>query len=621
MMLCAPHARRLVFTAGAALAAGCASIAPADGTISGEAPEEGFVETPEAGAPPTLPPADANGERTFTLALDPAPPPPLMLDMNRAEVAELLGSVADRILLLNLDSFPFLVNALEQVKNACGSAWRNDARDPMLDCSVTALGQSFGQNGRPWQESPEYALVRLLTMTPSNSDVRGTSIEFLQGVSDFLGIGGGFAQMLSDNLQIGRTEEFLDTHVVALALRDHYLGSHPAIGEDGSIPFTLADALADLATLSTKLGPTGGHPGIVAPGFVPYGEVLGPDFRMRVTADSNIRIFEGLAMATGPGQLNVLQDRIGPTFDDPLEFDFERNDRFSISGLAAEPTVDLRIAIQESPLYVPACAGPAECTGNRPGSPTNLDSVWAQPEWQLEPIVAYAGLSKYDQLVHATQYLDGLASVEIGQNGTPPGWIHFGVPFNLGPKDQYAWELILEVAEVGMHGPDESRFAEGDANVAFTLTDVPVGITGEECAEAVRPYLQAQRADIARHILGDFRERNDPVDFYLASIDTGALALYFVSPDDLAPGTPYPYLRPGFYLDPALTPGQKVSVLDMGGSSDRLHEKLLIPPSEQIVYAGNAKGQVFRLRITPDPLDALRVRVGVAPVTPGEGAP
>jgi hypothetical protein len=342
---------------------------------------------------------------------------------------------------------------------------------------------------------------------------------------------------------------------------------------------------------------------------------------MRVTADSNIRIFEGLALATGPGQLNVLQDRVGPTFDDPLEFDFQDPLRFSITGLSAEPTVDLRIAIQESPLYVPACAGPPECTGNRPGSPVGPDSVWAQPTWQLEPIVAYAGIAKYDQLVHATQYLDGLASVEIGQNGTPPGWIHFGVPFNLGPKDQYAWELILEVAEVGMHGPDESRFAEGDANVAFTLSDVPVGLTGAECAEAVRPYLQEQRADIARHILGDFRERNDPVDFYLASIDTGALALFFVSPDDLAPGTPYPYPRPGFYLDAALTPGQKVSVLDMGGSSDRLHEKLLVAPTEQIVYAGNAKGQVFRLRITPDPLDALRVRVGVAVVTPGETAP
>jgi hypothetical protein len=58
--------------------------------------------------------------------------------------------------------------------------------------------------------------------------VRGTSIEFLQGVSDFLGIGGGFAQMLADNLEIGRTEEFLDTHVVvAWPLRQHYLGSHP----------------------------------------------------------------------------------------------------------------------------------------------------------------------------------------------------------------------------------------------------------------------------------------------------------------------------------------------------------------------------------------------------------
>jgi hypothetical protein len=607
------HAAALGAGVGLALA-GCANAAPDDTAETALAPDAAPNTGDAATAPPTLPPPNAEGEREYTLAVDPDPPPPVVLDMNRDEVRELLGSVADEILLLELDSYPFLVNALEQVKNACGDAWRNDDRDPHLDCSLTELGRSFARDGLGWDQSPEYALVRLLTMSPSNSDVRGTSIEFLQGVSDFLGIGGGFAQMLADNLEIGRTEEFLDTAVVAWSLQQHYLGSHPGITEGGGIPFTLADALSDLSTLATKLGPTPDHPGVVAPGFVPHGVVLGPEFRMKVTADSNIRIFEGLSLTTGPGQVNVLQDRLGPNYDDPLEFDFERADRFEISGLADNPTVDLRIAIFENGAFVPACAGEDACRGNLPGTPVGPDSVWAQPEWQLEPIVAAAGVRKYENLVHMTEYVDGLATVEIGQGDAPPGWIHFGVPFNLGPKDQYAWELILEVAEVGMHGPEESRFAEGTADVAFTLTNVPVGITGAECSQAVRPYLQAQRSQLADAILGNFRERNDPVDFYLTQIDDGQLALAFVSPDDFEPGTPYPWRHPGFYATPDLAPGNKLSVLNMGGSSDTLHEKLLVSPGEQIVYVGDPKGATFRLRISPDPLDAFRVRVAVLQV-------
>ena len=607
---------RACFSGALAGLMGCANAAPADTAEVAAAPDAAPGSATEAGAPGTLPPPNEAGEREYTLGVDPELPPPVVLDMNRAEVAELLGSVAEEVLLLELDTYPLLVNALEQVKDACGTAWRNDDRDPHLDCSQTELGRSFAQPGMDAEHSPEYALVRLLTMSPANCDVRGTSIEFLQGVSDFLGIGGGFGQMLADNLEILRTEEFLDTRVVALALRSNYIASHPNSGPGGTIRFTLADSLSDLATLATKLGPAPNHPGIMAPGFVPHGEVLGPNFRMKVTADSNIRIFEGLGLTTGPGQINVLQDRKGPDYDDPLEFDFERPDRFEISGLSENPVVDLRIAIFENPLFIPACAGPVECQGNAPGSPVGDNSVWGQPAWQLEPIVAQAGVLKYDQLVHRTEYVDGLATVEIGQGAAPPGWIHFGVPFELGPKDQFAWELILEVAEMGMHGPDESRFIEGTADVAFTLYDVPVGLTGPECSEAVRPYLQAQRSQIADYILGNFRERNDPVDFYLATVDDGHLALYFVSPDDQAPGTPYPWQRPGFYLTPDLAPGAKVSVLNMGGSTDTLHEKLLIGPVEQTVYLGDPKGSVFRLRLSQDPLDPLRARVAVKQVGP-----
>ncbi len=592
--------------------------APADpaGPVVAEDPDGGNLAPDMSSAPATLPPTNADGERLFTLHHNAAPPPPVVLDMNRDEVTTLLGPVADQIQLLELDPYPLLLNSLEQIKTACGRDWQLDDKDPHLDCSLTPLGQSFAHDGMTAEESPEYALVRLLTMTPANCDVRGTSIEFLQGVSDWLGIGGGFGQMLADNLEIDRTEEFLDTRVVAESLRNNFVATHPNIGPNGGIPFTLADALSDLATLAVKLGPTRGHPGIMAPGFVAHGIVFGPDFRMKVSADSNIHIFDGLSLAQGQGQLNVLDDRVGPNFDDPLEFNFVDPTRFTVSGLIDNPTADLRIGILENDLFIPACAGPPECQGNLPGNPVGENSVWSQPAWQLEPIVGQAGVYKYTGLVHHTDYVGGLASVEIGENGNEPAWIHFGVPFDLGPKDQYAWELILEVAEVGMHGPDMSRHPEGDADVAFTLHDVPVGITGQQCADAVRPYLDAQKSEIAQDILGDFRSRNDAVDFYLSKIEAGQLALYFVAPTDLPPGAAYPWHHPGFYLSPTLEPAQKVSILSMGGSSDQIHEKLLVTPDEQIVYTGDAKGTVYRLRISPDPLDATAVRVFVKPVQP-----
>lgn len=559
-------------------------------------------------------PAAEPGEVAYTLGVEDAPPVPLRLDMTRDEVRELLGPVAQEILLLELEPWPFLRNALNAIKSACGEGWKLDATDPGHDCDLTPTGRAFSENGAHWRDTPEYALVRLLTMTPANSDVRGTSIAFLQAVSDLLDLGGGFAQMLSDNLQIRRTEEFLDTEVVVRALYEGFLGTHPNIGPNGGLPFTLEDALSDLASLSTRLGPVAGHPGIVAAGFQPSGQVLGPDFRMRVTAESNVRLYEGLNLRAGVGQLSVLDDRTPPTFEDPLEFEFRDPTRFELVGLVDTPVIDLQFALPENPQWVPACAGEDFCQQNLPEVPVGPDSVWSNPRWQLESIIGAAGYFKYSALRGYSEYVGGLATVEAGQGDDPPGWMHFGVPFNLGPKDQYAWELILEVAQVGLHGPDAENFAEGDAGVRFTLTDVPVGLSGAQAAEAVRPYLQAQSARLAEILLGDFRARSDRVDFTLRRIESGALALFFVSPEDLGPGDAYPWVAPGFFLGPERLPGQKVSLTNVAGSNDLNHEKLVLGPEEQTVYVSDAKGAVFRLRVATDPTDARRARIAVREV-------
>ena len=560
-------------------------------------------------APPVADAGDGwTGESALVLRIDDEPPPPLPLDMSRAEVGELLGAVADDVVLLELDSGPLLRNTLDQVKAACGDGWRLDDPDPHADCDLTPLGRSFvGRGGAgDWRSSPEYALVRLLTMTPSNARVEGTSIEFLQAVSDLAGIGGGFAQILSDTLEIGRTEEFLTTEAVVASMQENVLATHPALGGRDFIPVTLRDALTDMRTLGERLGPRDGHPGVVARGFQTIGPVFGPDFRMQVIADSNIRVLEGIDLSATPAAggtggkdyVSVIADVTGPSFDDPLEFDFSDPARFSVSGLVDNPTIDLRFTIPETDRFIDACTndhGVGNCELNGPGTPEGGQSVWLLQPWNLEYIIAWAGLAKYGELVSEHCYVScHIAEVAIGQNGTPPGWAHFGVALDLGPKDQYVWELINEVAQVGLHDSDFADFEEGQADVEFTVTHIEVGITGAEAAEAVRPWLGRQGSVIADFLLGDFRVDNGDVDFYWRRDAEGTPTLYFVGRQDRANGKPYAWQAPGFFADEAFT--QRLSTPE--GEGDARRERWSPPLGESVVFVKDDRSQVFRLRLT-----------------------
>lgn len=538
-------------------------------------------------------PPPGKEERTFTLRINDAPSVPLTLDMDRAEVSELLGPVAEDIVLLELDPLPLLRNIMREVKTACGTDWQRDVPNPDYDCSGTALGRTFAA---PALESPEFALIRVLTMTPANVLVEGTSISFLQQVADRFDIGGGFSQILADALQIERTDEVVPSNAIVASLRENLLVTHPNTVNGGRIRVTLRDALNDLSTLSETLGPVPGHPGVLDPESTPRGAVFGPDFRMQVVADSNIRVVDGVKAAGGLDNLNVLVDTVGPTFDDPLEFDFQRPERFTITGLVAEPTVDMRFAIFEHDRFVPACAGDENCKTNAPDRPWGNTSIWSHPPHALEYITAYAALLAYNELRGNQCYVACAATeVSIGQNGDPAGWTVFGIPFELGPKSQYVWEFIAEVAQVALHGPNGRNFDEGDVDVKFTLSGVVAGITGEQAAEATRPFLQQQGPDLARFILGNFRERSGAVDFYYRRADDGTAMLYFVAPEDLADGLGYGWQTPGFFADAALT--QKVSATQVDGVADTTHEKLTIEGGEQIVFMQDDTGRRFQVRI------------------------
>jgi hypothetical protein len=587
----------------AVLGGGCGSPSGrGDGTDEGtDGPTGGTAEgategVDESGGPPVGP------EATFELRISDQAPAPLTLAMNKDEVTELFGDRADEILLLELDSTPLLTNTLTTVRDACGLAWQFDDPDPHHDCSLTPLGQTFVGPDGTWQTSAEYAMVRLLTMTSANVDVSGTSSEGLAELADALSwIIDDYGTILSDVLQIPRTQPVITTDSLVESFRENFVATHPAAAEGGKLSLTLGDALSNLATLTDRYGPVGGHPGVLDPSFPVQGEVFGPDFKMIAVADSNLRLLEGVDAnqredGAGKGYASVIVDQVGPTFEDELEFDFNDPQKFRVEGLVEDLAVDMRFTLGESPQFIPSCTSSAICHGNLPGAPTSPQSVWSLDPWQFEYLVTYAAYLDYVALPpFSVSYLLGTASVDVGQNGNPLGWIEYFVFLGLGnpPEDQYVWETILEVAQVRLHDSGFATFPEG-VQLAFTIEDIPCGLTGSEAAEAVRPYLQEQAADISDFLLGDYKDANDAVDFYYRRAENGRAYVYFVAADDRPDGAEYGYAAPGFFADSALT--AKASARAIDGVADTAHEKLALPAGESRYYFEDDTGTRYRAR-------------------------
>lgn len=542
----------------------------------------------------------------YELRIDDTTPPPLNLAMDRDEVGDLFGDLADEILLLELDATPLLTNSLNLIKEACGTDWENDVSDPVYDCDLTELGQTFEGPDGTWQTSGEFSALRILTMTPANSRVVGTSIEGMQELADLLNIGGGFSQILSDSMQIPRTTEFLGTQALAIALRDGIIVTHPSLDGSGTLPVTLADALADMATLGEKLGPVANHPGIVDPTVVPYGQMFGEDFEMTAVAESNLKVLDGADLSVSKDFVTVVQDLVGPTFDDPAEFDFENPDKFSVVGLNPSPTIDLRFSIYEHDTFVQSCVGDADCVDNLPGNPVGTASVWNVNPWLLESTIAAAGMQTYGGLLHQQCYPSDFlctAEVKVGQDPFPMGFAEFLVFLSLGnpPENQYIWELLMEVAQVQFHDNGIVQIAEGEGDISFMLEDIPVGITGDEAAEAVRPYLAEQSSEIADYILGDYKKNNGDVDFYYRRSDDGTPYLYFVTPDDLEAGKPYNWAKPGFFSSAYLGEDSRLSATSVAGIADTDHEKWAPSAGESTAFVQDDEGSVYRLTFdTPE---------------------
>ena len=320
-------------------------------------------------------------------------------------------------------------------------------------------------------------------------------------------------------------------------------------------------------------------------------------------------------LSRGKDWLSDVVDTTGPGFDDVLEFDFHDPARFRIEGLTDDPRASLRFQVREVPAFVPSCHGRRGCQSNLPGSPLDAGSVWSVDSWTLEPILTRAAWTDYRQRRYAECYiwlLDCLGAAQVGQGGAPAGWAHFEIVFDLGnpPEDQYLWELILEVGQVALHDLPDRVIPEGQANVAFTLQDVPVGFSSEELRGWVRPHLQEAAPLISERMLGDFARNNGLVDLYLRRGADGGRFLFFVGPDDPRPAGEYGYERPGFFSGPDLL--DKVSQTELPGSGDSRHEKLRLRAGETTVWVQDDEGTRYRLRVVVEAARPDEITVYVA---------
>lgn len=552
--------------------------------------------------------AEWSRERVYTLRARPQPPEtPVEVVLDREGIQEVINETIQRqIMLLELDPEGLLTATMDAIKTACGTRWREDSSDPRHDCSLTELGRSFVGPDGTWRTSPEYALVRILNMTPANVKVAGTSIAGLQGLADGaifgIRIGGGFSQILAETLGIPRTTEIVGTAAVVSALRSNVLATHPNIGEGVTLPITLYDALRDLATMAETLGPVGEHPGIIDPSVPPSGRLFEDAVSMRLRATSNLRWFDGIDLDTGKDYAALVEDVTGPTFTDVVEFDFTRPENFEVTGLVDRPLASLRFRILEDDLFVDSCNGSDTCQENRPGNPVGARSLWSLDPWLLETILAESARVQYSSRRFQKCYIDFLgcqADIRVGQGGEPAGWASFDIIFNLGnpPRDQYAWELITEIAQVAQHNVPSGSIPEGQADVGFNLRDVDVGITAEEIQQAVRPYLQEQRATITDLLLGDWALNNGAVDLFLRHDDSGEPILYFVSEQTPRPSGTYGYGNPGFFSDESFSAESRVSTSSLPGVDDTSHQKWRVSDEPTTLFVQDEDGNTWRLGV------------------------
>lgn len=511
-------------------------------------------------------------------------------------------STLDGVWLLDLELTPLVQNALMQLKT--------------LPAEQVAELPQAAQNMRT-----------LLNITPDNVDLSGTSLEQLISLSGAVGLPP--AKALADIFGVGVTDNFIPIDANTQAVVQGLIGSHPATQwrngpidaehPDGrwpvapnSLPITLGDVVSNFDDLAERFGPVETEFGI-HPGFIERAEglsVIEEEFAMTVKVNVNALPYKGADLTDVSGaSVNSIASQIASVFpvDDP--------DWMRVEGLVENPYISLMtvVMIENDEFIASGDAQQPAPTGNSP--------AWQLPPWEFERVVAEMTMLAAEQIpAHCTTYELGTGVETFSACIDDSAWVEFQTFNNVGnpPPPSYAWDVVLELAQVRLH---DGGLAEGEADIAFSLTDVPLGIPSSVIVEEIRENMAANPLaleDLAENLTAN---TFGFADFYYwkpkpgGPVDEEGDWLFFVTEadipvDDSGPARPYNYANPGFFADPELT--QKLSSsAEIDG--DDSHEKVRIVPGD-VLYVEDDAGRIYRIDVAAKPsqftiaLDVTRVR-------------
>lgn len=497
--------------------------------------------------------------------------------------------------LFDLDLKPMVTAALEQI----ASLSPEDA---------AALGPA------------EKNLWRLLNMTPANADLRGTSLAALLSLGESVGLSP--SAIFAGLVQSDANAPLIPAGVTAAAVLENLVATHPNAKSrrgpadaahpnglypvaPGSIPVSLADVANDFAGLAQRYGevpadpsvPGSGHPGFIAAAS----PVKAADEGFLMTVRVNIDALPYKAVDASLGAVASVNST-GSQIDHL--FDFSRPDWLELTGLAADLRVgELTMSIRENADLIPSGA-------RREPLPMGASPVWSTPAWELEHLLAGAGVARAASIAaHCDAYsppgtsAEPFQAVKVCIDAT--GWTEIAlhpsvVPAQSPPGPSYFWDILLEVAQLRLH---DGGLAEGTAGVALTVKDVPVGISTADLVAKIRANLMANPAGL-RAVAEKLNDNTaGDADFYYYQASSGVDYLYFVLPEDRrrdasgAFARPYSYAHPGFYADAELT--RELSTRE-SVDGDSAHPKIAVEPGAAL-YFEDDQAQRFRVDVRDKP--------------------
>lgn len=509
------------------------------------------------------------------------------IEVDRFDLDELLTADDQKSLsLAEIDLLPAIKQALERI------------REP----------ERFGVDTSRWGD-PERNLQRILSMTPDNADLTGTSMEALLNIARAVGLPAG--RVLAELLDIGVTDYVVGPDVTAEVLMRQVVGSHPKVRRDKAgayvIDVSMYDVFQDMKTLGPRLGPSGAHPGFLEGATEAH--VLEPGFLMTLPVRSNLVQYDAVDLSRAAKDFLFLQEG-----DAVLDFDILGGD-FAVVGLADEPTIDLRFVMYEHAGPGRLLAGDtreARADPDRPGFFRGDGQGYGVAPWLFEQVAVEAGYQMYGSSFAAKAYkrqlrYDAGSIKDATVIDWNRGWVSIATAGGIGapPPPLYAWDLLMEVAQVRLH---DNGVAEGKAKMAFSLDDLSIGLKAEQLIEKLRPHLAAQESELSDVLAGDIGRANSRADLFYVTAPRadGALLFRAQGKSDVA----YPYAKPGFYADAKLS--EKVSTTKAtAGVSETAHEKV---PAKlgAIYYAQDDTATVYQIEVVAR--DGLRVGLRVTKV-------